>query len=134
MAVDASAAAPSSSSEAKVPPAAAVGGSEDEDMLAQALALSMGGASGAADDAMDVSEEDEIQRAIALSMQEQSEAAGEQGSGSSDQGALLSSVLGSLPGVDPNDPRIQEALRRGGKPGDAAEGDGAGGDAKKEGK
>ncbi|KAJ3025919.1 UNVERIFIED_CONTAM: hypothetical protein HDU68_006504 [Siphonaria sp. JEL0065] len=82
-------------------PAQAVsGGTTEEEMLAQALALSMGGAG--AGDAMD-EDDDEIAKAIALSMQDGS-------GGSSSQNPDLANLLGSLPGVDPNDPRFKDAL------------------------
>lgn len=83
---------------------------EDERMLAQALAMSMGdvgGASGtsdapaANDGAMDVDmddEEQELQRALAMSM----------GGGDQNIGDLLS----SLPGVDADSPEVQEALKK----------------------
>ncbi|KAJ3398558.1 hypothetical protein HDV05_002423, partial [Chytridiales sp. JEL 0842] len=52
---------------------------------------------------MDGGEDDEIARAIAMSMQSE-------GGSSSSANDALSSVLGNLPGVDPNDPRIKDAL------------------------
>jgi 26S proteasome regulatory subunit N10 len=47
----------------------------------------------------DLSEEDELQRALEMSMNE----------GDYDE-EMMSAVLGSLPGVDKNDERIQKAL------------------------
>lgn len=73
-----------------------------DDELAQALAMSMG-----AGGDTDMTEEEEIQRAIAMSMNPQ-------------QVILLlrqnapldPSFLGTLPGVDPNDPRIKNAGKK----------------------
>jgi len=79
--------------------------SEDAELQA-ALAMSIGG-DGAPNEDVDMTElteEEQISRAIELSM----------GGGSSDQqeddSDFMSSVLSSLPGVDPNDPRIKDAL------------------------
>ncbi|KAI9348653.1 hypothetical protein BDR26DRAFT_931038 [Obelidium mucronatum] len=80
--------------------AMAGGGNTEEEMLAQALAMSMGREAG---DAME-EDDDEIAKAIALSMQDSS-------AGSSSQNpADYANLLGSLPGVDPNDPRFKDAL------------------------
>ncbi|KAJ3096949.1 hypothetical protein HDU97_005424 [Phlyctochytrium planicorne] len=69
--------------------------SNDEDeMLAQALALSMEGASGGADDSAPMD-----------ATPEQSE-------------EFMSNLLGTLPGVDPNDPRIRNAMEDASKKGD----------------
>ncbi|KAJ3044640.1 hypothetical protein HDV00_001566 [Rhizophlyctis rosea] len=82
-------------------------GSEEDDMLAQALAMSMGGGApgGDGDVEMELSEEDGIARAIAMSMETDKQ---EGGSAEVD----YSSLIGSLPGVNPNDPRIQDALKK----------------------
>ncbi|KAI9357058.1 hypothetical protein DFJ73DRAFT_821968 [Zopfochytrium polystomum] len=101
-----SSAAPAAAAAAPATSAAAGGGgsSEEDDLLAQALAMSMGKEG----DAMEVEDDDdEIAKAIALSMQPE----GDEGGSSSQGDALLSNLLGSLPGVDPNDPRIKEALQ-----------------------
>ncbi|CAO3659707.1 unnamed protein product [Umbelopsis vinacea] len=79
--------------------------SEDAELQA-ALAMSMGGEAPNEDvDMSDLTEEEQISRAIELSMG---------GAGSSEQQEVdpdfMSSVLSSLPGVDPNDPRIKDAL------------------------
>jgi len=83
--------------------------SEDAELQA-ALAMSMGGAAEDVD-MSELTEEEQINRAIELSMG----GGGEDRTGSSgDQQQVdpdfMSSVLSSLPGVDPNDPRIKDAL------------------------
>eukprot|EP00842_Homolaphlyctis_polyrhiza_P002224 jgi/Hompol1/3001/HPOL_003077-RA len=80
----------------------------EDDMLAQALAMSMGEPSAAPAQATDgdveMDDEDaEMARAIAMSM-------GDGKNGAFDP-TFMNSVLNSLPGVDPNDPRIQSALQ-----------------------
>ncbi|KAJ3082854.1 hypothetical protein HDU99_001386 [Rhizoclosmatium hyalinum] len=87
------------------PAAPAVRGTVEDDMLAQALALSMGGAQPG--DAME-EDDDEIAKAIALSMQD----SGSGNAGSSSQNPDLSNLLGTLPGVDPNDPRFKDLLKK----------------------
>ena len=82
----------------------------DEDALLQcAFALSMGGEGG--DAVMGGGEDDPaLQAALAMSMQE--DQAG--GAGAADPLAdanYVNSILSSLPGVDPNDPSIQQALQ-----------------------
>ncbi|KAJ3250641.1 hypothetical protein HDU77_006469 [Chytriomyces hyalinus] len=85
---------------------AAAGATTEEQMLAEALAMSIGREAG---DAMDLGDEDdEIAKAIALSMQDVS--AGE-ASSSSENPDYMSTLLGTLPGVDPNDPRLKDALQ-----------------------
>ncbi|KAJ2995184.1 hypothetical protein HDV02_001010 [Globomyces sp. JEL0801] len=64
---------------------------EDEE-LAAALALSMG----VEDNDVEMTEDEEIAKALAMSME-----------GSSMDPSFLSNVVGSLPGVDPNDPRFK---------------------------
>ena len=112
------AAAAPAEAEAKTPAAeapAAGAASEDvammdEDALLQrAFALSMGGEGG--DAVMDGGEDDPaLQAALAMSMRE--DQAG--GAGAADPLAdanYVNSILSSLPGVDPNDPSIQQALQ-----------------------
>ena len=83
----------------------------DEDALLQrAFALSMGGEGGAAGGGED---DPALQAALAMSMQED-QAGGAGGAGAADPLAdadYVNSVLSSLPGVDPNDPSIQQALQ-----------------------
>ncbi|KAI9289487.1 hypothetical protein BC943DRAFT_333836 [Umbelopsis sp. AD052] len=77
-------------------------GDDTEDAeLQAALAMSMGGAQNEDVDMSDLTEEEQISRAIELSM------GGSQEEANPD---FMSSVLSSLPGVDPNDPRIKDAL------------------------
>ena len=82
----------------------------DEDALLQrAFALSMGGEGGAAGGGED---DPALQAALAMSMQE--DQAGGSGVGAADPLAdanYVNSILSSLPGVDPNDPSIQQALQ-----------------------
>jgi len=80
-------------------------GNDEDDELKAALAMSMGGEDG--DIAMDesLSEEEQIAKAIAMSIGDIQPA---QETPDMNQ---LSSVLGNLPGVDTNDPRIQSALQ-----------------------
>lgn len=82
----------------------------DEDALLQrAFALSMGGEGGAAGGGED---DPALQAALAMSMQE--DQAGGAGAGAADPLAdanYVNSILSSLPGVDPNDPSIQQALQ-----------------------
>ncbi|KAJ3080949.1 hypothetical protein HK102_002681, partial [Quaeritorhiza haematococci] len=83
--------------------------SAEEDELQKALAMSMG-AGGDGDVQMEeLSEEEQIARAIALSMAGPSEQ--KEQSQPLQDAAMMSSILGSLPGVDPNDPRIKDALK-----------------------
>ncbi|KAJ3144124.1 hypothetical protein HK101_002799 [Irineochytrium annulatum] len=83
---------------------AAVGGNEEEEELARALQMSMGAGDG---DAME--DDDEVARAIAMSMQPEDDA--------------LANVLGNLPGVDTNDPRIRNAMQDMGKKDEKKDGD-----------
>eukprot|EP00736_Rhodelphis_marinus_P001728 Rmarinus@m.2106 len=127
------AAAPAAPAHMEVDEAAEAGGDDgsdgmDEDeMLRQAVAMSMGAGDmglgdGAGDD--DGGMDEDMQRALAMSMEEAEAAvAGEAPSSSNDaptDAALLSSVLSSLPGVDMNDERIKEVL---GGSGDAKKSD-----------
>ncbi|KAL7750971.1 proteasome regulatory particle base subunit rpn10 [Sorochytrium milnesiophthora] len=96
------------------PAAAAAGsGTTEDDMVAKALAMSMGGSgsgsSGNDHPMEELSEEEQIQRAIQMSMQEDQAAAAQSSSGNN---ANLADILGSLPGVDPNDPRIKDAMKK----------------------
>lgn len=76
-------------------------------------------------------DEDDIARAIAMSMGAEAPSAGAEGGGGDDMKAVLadqeymSSVLASLPGVDPNDASVREML--------AAMGGGGSGSAQAEG-
>lgn len=128
--------APAATTATPAAPAAAPAGgdtemvnADDDDELQAALAMSMresqaaaGGAQPAASSSMDLSEDDQE---LALAMQlsqggaasapttttpKASTSAPATTSGSSDQD-FLNSVLSSLPGVDPNDARIQDVLR-----------------------
>ncbi|KAI8927086.1 hypothetical protein BC831DRAFT_453877 [Entophlyctis helioformis] len=94
--------------------AAAGGGTIEDDMLAQALAMSMGDraapAPAASEDVEMLDEDEAMARAIAMSMGDATGGA----SGGIDPN-FMSSVLNSLPGVNPNDPRIQSALQGGSK-------------------
>ncbi|CAO3654230.1 unnamed protein product [Mucor fragilis] len=82
----------------------------DEDAeLQAALAMSMNDAAGSSaqvqdeDETMeDLNEDDALQRALQMSMND--------GGNANDDDEMMSAVLGSLPGVDKNDERIQKAL------------------------
>ncbi|KAJ3131889.1 Kinesin-like protein kifc1 [Physocladia obscura] len=74
-----------------------------DDELAAALAISMGREPG---DAME-EDDDEIAKAIALSMQDSNSTSEDS---SSQNPEFITNLLGSLPGVDPNDPRFKSAL------------------------
>ncbi|KAK9703693.1 proteasome regulatory particle base subunit rpn10 [Basidiobolus ranarum] len=93
---------------------ASAGGNE-EDMLAQALAMSVDNPSGKDTQMEDapnelLSEEEQIARAISLSMQSESSEMKTEETPSTDT-TFMNSVLESLPGVDPNDPRVKSALQ-----------------------
>lgn len=77
----------------------------DEDAeLQAALAMSMNDAPVQEDETMeDLDEEDALQRALEMSMNEG-------GGDNNEDEEMMSAVLGSLPGVDKNDERIQKAL------------------------
>lgn len=96
-------------SDAAAPPSAAaamdLGMSEEEALLQQALAMSMNENEPAAAAAAPAEEDDEaaaMQLALQMSMQAEASAA------TSDQ---VSELVGSLPGVNANDPAIQSALK-----------------------
>jgi 26S proteasome regulatory subunit N10 len=100
--------------------AAAAGLSEEEALLQQALAMSMNeneptttaedGRSAASEDVeMEADDEDEdaaMQMALQMSLQQQEPTSEFQ------DPSFVSQMLGSMPGVDPNDPEIQDALRK----------------------
>ncbi|KAJ1667735.1 proteasome regulatory particle base subunit rpn10 [Coemansia sp. RSA 1813] len=77
-----------------------------------------GGAGGSADDGMemDLDEDEQIRRAIQMSLMESGQDNGGEGNGGGASGSsakgdeLVASLIGSLPGVDPNDPALQDAL------------------------
>ena len=129
--------APAPAGGAAVTPAAMGGmGDDEDDMLQQALAMSMaqaqpsaGDAAGAssggasapasttpasavkAEDAMEEDEDEELKLALAMSQQES--AGGDSNaamSGLLQDAGFLSDVLSSLPGVDTSDPRVQGVL------------------------
>jgi len=74
----------------------------EDDMLAQALAMSSTGETREGDVQMEETEDEQIARAIQMSM--------EGGSGMHDQ-EFMSAVLQTLPGVDLSDPQIRNALQ-----------------------
>ena len=105
--------------------AVAEGGEMDEDaLLQQALAMSMAeaNASGgggeeektAEDTAMDEDDDEDaaMQAALAMSMGEGGDDAEGSGQQQLQDPAFVNQLLGSLPGVNPDDPAIQEALRK----------------------
>ena len=100
---------------------------DDDVLLQQALAMSMGqdpaaaGATASGAGAAATEEQDpDLALALQMSMQDQGAAgAGADAGGASERGGLgqlladqayMQGVLGSLPGVDPNDPGVQAAL------------------------
>jgi 26S proteasome regulatory subunit N10 len=107
-----------------------MGLSEEEALLQQALAMSMNEnepstesdakPSAAPAGMMDVDEEDDdaaMQMALQMSMQPEESSSAEGGGGGGEGGgfqdaAFVNQLLGSAEGVDPNDPEIQEALRK----------------------
>lgn len=88
-----------------------LGLSEEEALLQQALAMSMNENDPPSDDAadapMDADEDDSMLMALQLSMQTEEKEEQQQ----FQDPQFVSQLLGSLPGVDPNDPQIQNALR-----------------------
>jgi len=106
--------------------AVAEGGEMDEDaLLQQALAMSMAEANAssgggeeektAEDTAMDEDDDEDaaMQAALAMSMGEGGDDAAESsGQQQLQDPAFVNQLLGSLPGVNPDDPAIQEALRK----------------------
>ncbi|KAI9101034.1 hypothetical protein DFS34DRAFT_452085 [Phlyctochytrium arcticum] len=87
MVVDSASSAPGGSS----------GNSDEDEMLRQALAISMGGAEG---QDMELSEDDQMAQALALSM-------GGQGG---EQALDINSIISGLPGINMDDPRLKAAL------------------------
>ncbi|KAL7468410.1 hypothetical protein ACHAXS_008643 [Conticribra weissflogii] len=96
----------------------------DEDaLLQQALAMSMAenqvdmgvtsGTAGATEN-MDEDEDEDaaMQAALAMSMQDDSEEKADEGSAQFQDPQFVNQLLGSMPGVNPDDPAIQEALRK----------------------
>lgn len=76
---------------------------EEDAELQAALAMSMNDAQGVPDEdehMEDLDEQDALQKALEMSMNE----------GDDGDEEMISAVLGSLPGVDKNDQRIQKAL------------------------
>ncbi|KAF8948280.1 hypothetical protein BGZ47_005752 [Haplosporangium gracile] len=96
--------------------AAVAGGAVEDDLLAQALASSQGDGD---HDMEGLTEEQEMQRAIQMSMSDNNNSSTTQpaaGAGGDFDEAMqdpdfMNSVLGSLSGVDTNDPRIQNVLQ-----------------------
>jgi len=84
------------------------GSTDEDDMLAKALAMSM--KTGDDDVPMeDLDEDEEIQKAIAMSMAEANNNDNNQ-SNNNDQD--LAAALNSLPGIDSDDPRIKDAVKK----------------------
>ena len=88
-----------------------LGLSEEEALLQQALAMSMNENDPPSDDAavapMDADEDDSMLMALQMSMQTDEKEEQQQ----FQDPQFVNQLLGSLPGVDPNDPEIQNALR-----------------------
>lgn len=98
-------------------PAAAAGAMNDEDaLLQQALAMSMAENQGEAPEEAaagdDDDDDDAMQMALAMSMQGEGEEKTAEGGPQFQDPAFVNQLLGSLPGVNPDDPAIQEALRK----------------------
>jgi len=107
--------------------AAEAGLSEEEALLQQALAMSMNendptedskpaaaGAAAAETEDVDMDEDAAMQMALQMSMATEAEAAAAQPTTESmvQDPAFVQEVLKDMPGVDPNDPEIQELLRK----------------------
>jgi 26S proteasome regulatory subunit N10 len=127
--IDGAASAPGTAA-AAAPSAMDLGLSEEEALLQQALAMSMNENEPAQADksegnqdhskpaaSMDTEEDDEaaaMQMALQMSLQQESNAGDESKADSEQQQfqdpQFVNQLLGSLPGVDPNDPAIQNAL------------------------
>ncbi|KAI9030806.1 hypothetical protein CLU79DRAFT_831339 [Phycomyces nitens] len=76
--------------------------SDEDAELQAALAMSMSHVQASVEEDVemgDLNDQDELQKALALSM-----------NGAQDNDASMSDILGSLPGVDANDPRLKEAI------------------------
>lgn len=134
------AAAPPAAAAASAAAAAAMdmGLSEEEALLQQALAMSMNEnennsdsadddvkpAAASSGDGMEVDEDDDEEAAMQAALQMSMQASSAEGGGNGDDNkeeakteefqdpAFVNELLGSMPGVDPNDPEIQEALRK----------------------
>jgi 26S proteasome regulatory subunit N10 len=106
-AAEASKASDSGAAEVVSAAAAVASGSDEDDELKAALAMSMEEEVDDGDITMGegLSEEEQIAKAIAMSM------GGSQPTQETPDMNQLSSVLGNLPGVDTDDPRIQSALQ-----------------------
>ena len=93
-------------------PAMDLGLSEEEALLQQALAMSMNENDPPSDDAavapMDADEDESMLMALQMSMQTDEKEEQQQ---QFQDPQFVNQLLGSLPGVDPNDPQIQNALR-----------------------
>lgn len=122
---DADMADASSSGDAFASAAADAGLSEEDALLQQALAMSMQendpvpsseSKPAATPSRMETDEDEDAAMLMALQMSMQTEEPDSKPSSSSDQQfqdpSFVNELLGSMPGVDPNDPEIQEALRK----------------------
>jgi len=110
--------------EAGAPPAD-LGLSEEEALLQQALAMSMNEDPPSAEEAATMPDEDDddaMQMALQMSMQPEDTKEESKGEQFQDP-QFVNQLLGSLPGVDPNDPQIQEALRAANKEEEDKEGE-----------
>lgn len=85
--------------------------SNDEDeLLAQALALSMNPKADEDVAMEDLSEEEQMRRALEMSMSDGNEASSHPSILNNPE--FLQNVLGNLPGVNPNDPRLKDAGKK----------------------
>jgi 26S proteasome regulatory subunit N10 len=103
------------------PSAGEMGLSEEEALLQQALAMSMNenepdlnatALTSAEDVPMDDEDDAAMQIALQMSMQADEPAATDDNPGEFQDAAFVNELLASMPGVDPNDPAIQAALRK----------------------
>ncbi|VEU33791.1 unnamed protein product [Pseudo-nitzschia multistriata] len=129
----------SASASAEAPSAMDLGLSEEEALLQQALAMSMneneppaaaasapaseGAGGGGEEDDDDEAAAMQLALQMSLAQAGQDETPGGSGSGSTDQArfqdpGFVNQLLGSLPGVNPNDPAIQSALQNMAKDGE----------------
>jgi 26S proteasome regulatory subunit N10 len=117
-----------------------MGLSEEEALLQQALAMSMNENEAKEEDskpsadAMDTEDVDDeaaaMQIALQMSMQAEEEAKSGEGGDQGQDPQFVNDLLGNIPGVDPNDPAIQSALRNLNQGGDNKEGEKKGEDSK----
>jgi 26S proteasome regulatory subunit N10 len=117
-----------------------MGLSEEEALLQQALAMSMNENESKEDDskpsvdAMDTEDVDDeaaaMQIALQMSMQAEEEAKSGEGGDQGQDPQFVNDLLGNIPGVDPNDPAIQSALRNLNQGSDNKEGEKKGEDSK----